>query len=88
MKVRDRILEIVSQHNGIRAAKIAKLLKITRKEVNHILYYELQQSCFVDEQYLWRLKEDLSSDALEELINQDLDDPIELAKYLAKISPL
>lgn len=87
MKTKDRILEIVSQHDGIRASQIAKLLKTTRKEVNHILYYELQQSCFIDNQYYWRSKKSLSSETLEELINQNLDDPIELMKYMSKIYP-
>lgn len=84
MKTKDKILKIVSQHDGIRASQIAKQLKTTRKEVNHILYYELQQSCFIDEQYYWRIKEGLNSEKLEELINQKLDDPIELMKYLAE----
>lgn len=88
MSTKDRILKIVTQHDGIRASEIAKILKMTRKEVNHILYYDLQQSCFIDEQYYWRAKKGLSSEVLDELINQNLDDPIELAKYLAKISPL
>ena len=82
MNTKDRILKIVLQYNGIRASEIAKLLKMTRKEVNHILYYELQQSCYIDEQYYWRIKEGLNSEKLEELINQKLDDPIELMKYL------
>lgn len=84
MKTKDKILKIVSQHDGIRASQIAKQLKTTRKEVNHILYYELQQSCFIDEQYYWRIKEGLNSEKLEEVINQKLDDPIELMKYLAE----
>ena len=84
MNTKDRILKIVSQHDGIRASEIAKQLKITRKAVNHILYYELQQSCFIDKQYYWRIKEGLNSEKLEELINQKLDDPIELMKYLAE----
>ena len=86
--MKDKILEILSKHDGIRASEIAKLLKMTRKEVNHILYYDLQQSCFIDEQYYWRVKGDLTSKTLEELANQKLDDPIELTKYLEKISPL
>ena len=81
-------MKIVTQHDGIRASEIAKILKMTRKEVNHILYYDLQQSCFIDEQYYWRAKKCLSSEVLDELINQNLDDPIELTKYLFKISPL
>lgn len=84
MSTKDRILKIVTQHDGIRASEIAKILKTTRKEVNHILYYELQQNCFIDEQYYWRIKKDLNSEKLEELINQKLDDPIELMKYLAE----
>ena len=74
MSTKDRILKIVTQHDGIRASEIAKILKTTRKEVNHILYYELQQNCFIDEQYYWRIKEGLNSEKLEEYSSEELED--------------
>ena len=58
----ERILELVKNSNGIKASKIAKQLKISRKEVNKILYGRLAKLCVQDEQYLWycSAKEDLT----------------------------
>ena len=49
----DRIFDLVRNSNGIKASEIAKQLKISRKEVNQILYGRLAKVCVQDEQYQW-----------------------------------
>ena len=49
----EKIFELVKNSNGIKASEIAKKLKISRKEVNKILYGRLAKMCVQDEQYLW-----------------------------------
>ena len=49
----ERIFELVKNTNGIKASEIAKQLKISRKEVNKILYGRLAKVCVQNEQYRW-----------------------------------
>ena len=49
----EKIFELVKNSNGIKASEIAKKLKISRKEVNKILYGRLAKLCVQDEQYRW-----------------------------------
>ena len=49
----EKIFELVKHSNGIKASEIAKKLKISRKEVNKILYGRLAKLCVQDEQYRW-----------------------------------
>jgi phage antirepressor YoqD-like protein len=49
----DEIFDLVRNSNGIKASEIAKQLKISRKEVNQILYGRLAKVCVQDEQYSW-----------------------------------
>lgn len=49
----DKIFDLVRSSNGIKASEIAKQLKISRKEVNQILYGRLEKVCVQDEQYMW-----------------------------------
>ena len=49
----DKIFDLVRSSNGIKASEIAKQLKISRKEVNQILYGRLAKVCVQDEQYMW-----------------------------------
>ena len=70
----DEILDLVKNSNGIKASEIAKQLKISRKEVNQILYGRLAKVCVRDEQYGWycpldaNLNETSSDDLLDEVI--------------------
>ena len=45
----DKIFDLVRSSNGIKASEIAKQLKISRKEVNQILYGRLAKVCVQDE---------------------------------------
>ena len=49
----EKVFELVKHSNGIKASEIAKKLKISRKEVNKILYGRLAKLCVQDEQYRW-----------------------------------
>lgn len=49
----EKIFELVKNSNGIKASEIAKQLKISRKEVNRILYGRLAKVCLQDERYMW-----------------------------------
>lgn len=49
----DSVLQMVKSSNGIKASQIAKHLKVSRKEINKILYGKLANCCFRDEKYLW-----------------------------------
>ena len=49
----DKIFDLVKNSNGIKASEIAKQLKISRKEVNQILYGRLAKVCAQDEQNMW-----------------------------------
>ena len=66
----DKIFDLVRNSNGIKASEIAKQLKISRKEVNQILYGRLAKVCVQDEQYMWscssetRTEKAASSDCL------------------------
>ena len=70
----DKIFDLVRNSNGIKASEIAKQLKISRKEVNQILYGRLAKLCVRDEQYRRycpldaNLNETSSDDSLDEAI--------------------
>ena len=57
----ERIIELVKNSNGIKASEIAKQLKISRKEVNKILYGRLARLCVQDDQYRWYCRSEYSS---------------------------
>jgi predicted transcriptional regulator len=56
----DKIFDLVRSSNGIKASEIAKKLKISRKEVNKILYGRLAKLCVQDEQYRWYCRSEYS----------------------------
>ena len=58
----EKIFELVKNSNGIKASEIAKQLKISRKEVNRILYGRLAKVCLQDERYMWYCSSDTPSD--------------------------
>lgn len=58
----EKIFELVKNSNGIKASEIAKQLKISRKEVNRILYGRLAKVCLQDEHYMWYCSSDTPSD--------------------------
>lgn len=62
----EKIFELVKHSNGIKASEIEKKLKISRKEVNKILYGRLAKLCVQDEQYRWYCRSEyfLSVDSL------------------------
>ena len=89
----EKIFEIVKNSNGIKASEIAKKLKISRKEVNKILYGRLAKLCVQDEQYRWycpldaNLSETSSDDLLDEAIayfEGTEFDVIQLETYLSE----
>lgn len=51
--MRDRILEIIKTHPGLTAREIAARLGIERRDVNYILYRELNRYCYADNAYKW-----------------------------------
>ena len=57
----EKVFELVKHSNGIKASEIAKKLKISRKEVNKILYGRLAKLCVQDEQYRWYCRPEYSS---------------------------
>ena len=57
----EKIFQLVKNSNGIKASEIAKQLKISRKEVNRILYGRLDKVCVQDEQYRWYCSSETSS---------------------------
>jgi predicted DNA-binding transcriptional regulator len=56
----EKVFELVKHSNGIKASEIAKNLKISRKEVNKILYGRLAKLCVQDEQYRWYCRSEYS----------------------------
>ena len=69
----ESVLQLVKSSNGIKASHIAKHLKVSRKEINKILYGNLSNCCFRDEKYLWYVLGDAisiskpSEDCMEKL---------------------
>ena len=89
----DKIFDLVRSSNGIKASEIAKQLKISRKEVNQILYGRLAKVCAQDEQYQWycssktKLNETSSDDFLNDAIayfEGTEFDVIQLETYLSE----
>ena len=89
----EKIFELVKYSNGIKASEIAKQLKISRKEVNKILYGRLAKLCVQDEQYRWyclldvNLNETSSDNLLDEAIayfEGTEFDVIQLETYLSE----
>ena len=89
----DKIFDLVRNSNGIKASEIAKQLKISRKEVNQILYGRLAKVCVQDEQYQWycssetKLNETSSDDFLNDAIayfEGTEFDVIQLETYLSE----
>ncbi|WP_017655115.1 hypothetical protein [Fortiea contorta] len=55
-KLESKILEILKRGTPLRAAKIADMLGVERREVNHYLYSSLKQQVVQDTDYKWSLK--------------------------------
>lgn len=55
-ELENRILQIVSSSNGIKARDIALKLDCERSDVNSALYGALRDRCFQDSSYRWHLK--------------------------------
>lgn len=51
-----KVLDIVSEHPGLKARDIAEKLGCEKKEVNSTLYGPLKHQCFQDSAYRWYLK--------------------------------
>ena len=94
--MKDRILEIVRTHPGLTAREIAAKLGVDRRDVNSILYHELQRSCYADNAYRWyprsnrtNLKQRIN-DNRPNALTQHNEPDIELSKicnyYLSCIS--
>lgn len=52
----EKIIQIIEKSDGIKASEIAKKLKVSRKEINKMLYSRLSKLCIQDEQYLWHFR--------------------------------
>jgi len=52
----SKILEILKRGTPLRAAKIAEMLGVERREVNHYLYSSLKQLVVQDSNYKWSLQ--------------------------------
>lgn len=50
------IIDILKNNGKMKAIDIAKILGLSRREVNRILYYKLNNICEKDESYRWYLK--------------------------------
>jgi predicted transcriptional regulator len=55
-KVESGIISVLRQGVPLRARAIAKVLGVSRREVNHYLYTSLQALVIRDQQYRWMLK--------------------------------
>ncbi|MEH1795141.1 hypothetical protein [Nostoc sp.] len=52
----SKIIEILKRSTPIRAVKIAEMLGVERREVNHYLYSSLKNMVVQDSEYKWSLK--------------------------------
>lgn len=52
----DRILSLLSQHPGSKAAELARLLEVDRRAVNSCLHHDLAGKVFQDAAYRWRAR--------------------------------
>ncbi|MBN3949897.1 MAG: hypothetical protein HWQ38_26885 [Nostoc sp. NMS7] len=55
-KVESKIVEILKSGTPVRAVKIAEMLGVERREVNHYLYSSLKNMVIQDSEYKWSLK--------------------------------
>ncbi|TVP56097.1 MAG: hypothetical protein EA343_24510 [Nodularia sp. (in: Bacteria)] len=55
-KLESKILEILNRGTPIRAVKIAEMLGVERREVNHYLYSSLKHLVVQDSDFKWSLK--------------------------------
>lgn len=55
-KLESKILEILKRGTPLRAVKIAEMLGVERREVNHYLYSSLKDLVSQDSDYKWSLK--------------------------------
>jgi hypothetical protein len=55
-KVESEIINVLKQGVPLRARAIAKVLGVSRREVNHYLYTSLQALVIQDQQYRWMLR--------------------------------
>lgn len=53
--MKSEILEIIKKRDGIKAREIALALKVDKKEVNSILYNELNDICWKDSYNRWHI---------------------------------
>jgi hypothetical protein len=55
--IKEKIIQIVDQHNGIRAKDIAIIMNLERKEVNSVLsQLDGEGKCYIDDDYCWVLR--------------------------------
>lgn len=52
----EKVVNILRQHDGIKAIEIAVKLKCSRKEINHLLYGSLKDKVYCDSSYKWHIK--------------------------------
>lgn len=55
-ELESKIIEILQRGTSLRAAKIAALLEVEKREVNHYLYSSLKHLVIQDSDYRWSLK--------------------------------
>ncbi|WP_193198451.1 hypothetical protein [Nostoc sp. MG11] len=55
-KLESKILEILKRGTPLRAAKIAEMLGVERREINHYLYSSLKNVIIQDSEYKWSFK--------------------------------
>ena len=50
-----KILEVIEKEGCVKARRIAQVLGLERKEVNHYLYSDLRNICVQNDKYEWSL---------------------------------
>ena len=57
-----KVLDCIREKAGLKASDIAKSLKVSRKEVNHHLYKNINVAVFRDNAYRWYLEKPVEAD--------------------------
>ena len=61
MDLTEKIISILTQESGLKAREITEIIKqeynikVEKKEVNRILYYQLKGKVYQDSNYRWSL---------------------------------
>lgn len=69
----EKIIELLKNNAGLKAAELAKLLEIERREVNRLLAYDLAERVIQDSGYRWRLRgqrTETSADTVAKPLNE------------------